>query len=242
MITTPRRAARQSVSLFAALGVGVALAACGHSGQDQPAASPSAQSLSAPATALAAPAADNDVSRIGNVKDDFPQGFTAESHPAKTLDQQDIDHSGINSFTGAQFDPAQCRSAIIPAYAQPSVGTNAAGVRGQGDQGNIYAVAMRLPQPVPSSPPPAGCDEVTMSGDPQASGTAEPVPAPNIAGVTTTGAELSTDDDDDPDYIYTAALDDHTTVVVMGNMDEQLNPRQYLSDLLVKSVAAVRGQ
>ncbi|EUA34312.1 hypothetical protein I552_5095 [Mycobacterium xenopi 3993] len=30
---------------------------------------------------------------------------------------------------------------------------------------------------------------------------------------------------DDPDYVFTAALDDQTSVVVMGSTDAQLNPQ-----------------
>jgi hypothetical protein len=81
-----------------------------------------------------------------------------------------------------------------------------------------------------------------MSGSPEAAGTAERVPGPNIDGVTTTGVKLSPTDAEDPDYIFTAALNDQTSVVVMGSTDAQLNPQQLLSDLLVKATSAVRSQ
>ncbi|BBU23431.1 DUF5642 family protein [Mycobacterium xenopi] len=223
-------------SLLAALGVSV-LAGCGHP----------AESRSSGASAVQPPAASParsayDISRVERVKDDLPPGFAGEAEPSKTLSQQDIASSGITAFTGAQVDPPQCRAVLIPPHVEPSVGTQAAGVRGQGDQGNIYVVAMRLPQPVRASQPPAGCDRVSVSGSPKASGTAERIPAPNIAGITTTGAKLSVDAADDPDYVFTAALDDQTSVVVMGSTDAQLNPQGLLSDLLVKATSAVRGQ
>ncbi|EUA34311.1 hypothetical protein I552_5094 [Mycobacterium xenopi 3993] len=94
-------------------------------------------------------------------------GLRGEAEPSKTLSQQDIASSGITAFTGAQVDPPQCRAVLIPPHVEPSVGTQAAGVRGQGDQGNIYVVAMRLPQPVRASQPPAGCDRVSVSGSPR---------------------------------------------------------------------------
>jgi hypothetical protein len=234
---------RQIASVLASFGVGVTLAACGHSEQSKSAgsSSPQAQPPSS-LTASAAASAAYDISRVDNVKNDFPSGFNADAHPAKTLNQQDIDSSGVIAFTKAQVDPAQCRSLIIPPYADPSVGTQAAGVQGLGDQGKIYVVALRLPQPVPASRPPAGCDHVSLSGSPQAAGTAESIPAPNIEGVTTTGVKLSPTDAEDPDYIFTAALNDQTSVVVMGSTDSQLNPQQLLSGLLVKATSAVRGQ
>jgi hypothetical protein len=240
---TPRRSTRRISCALTALGMGIALTACGQS-EHGPAASPPAQQQS-PSSSGAAPAVASpyDIARVDNVKDDFPPGFKAVPHPTKTLDQQDIDHSGVVAFTKATIDPPQCRSLIIPPYAEPTVGTHAAGTKADGDQGYIDVVAIRKDQPVPASPLPAGCDKVTMSGAPQASGTAERIPAPTIAGVTTTGVELSpADEDDDPDYIYTAALDSQTSVVVMGSTAEDLNPQQMLSDLLVKATAAVRGQ
>jgi hypothetical protein len=241
-MTSLRRTTRQIASLLVAFGVGVALAACGHSEQKSAgSSSPQAQAPSS-SGASAVPPAAYDISRVDNVQKDFPPGFNADPHPAKTLDQHDIDSSGVIGFTKAQVDPPQCRSLIVPPYADPSVGTQAAGVRGEGDQGQIDVVALRLPQAVPASPPPAGCDRFSLSGSPDAAGTAERIPAPQIDGATTIGVKLSPSDGDNPDYIFTAALNDQTSVVVMGGADTQLNPQQLLSDLLVKATSAVRGQ
>ena len=71
----------------------------------------------------------------------------------------------------------------------------------------------------------------------------ERIPAPDIAGATTTGARLTVaDPQEDPDYLYTAALDDRTSIVVMGSADTALDPQRLMADLLVKAVSAVRGQ
>lgn len=223
--------------------MGIALTACGQSGHG-PATSPSGQPQSPPSGGTG-PAASSpyDIARVDNVKGDFPPGFKAQPHPTKTLTQQDIDHSDVVAFTKAAVDPPQCRSVIIPPYAEPTVGTQAAGTKAEGDQGSIDVVALRKDQPTPSGALPAGCDKVTMSGAPQASGTAERIPAPTITGVTTTGVKLSFgDEDEDPDYIFTAALDNQTSVAVMGSTAEDLNPQQMLSDLVVKATAAVRGK
>jgi Domain of unknown function (DUF5642) len=243
VITSLRRMARGIASLLLAFGAGVTLAACGHSQDSKPTGSASAE-LQPPSSSRASAATPGayDLSRVDNVKNDFPPGFTTDAHPAKILDQHDIDSSGIIAFTKAHVDPPQCRSLIIPPYAEPSIGTEAAGVRGEGDQGKIYVVALRLPQPVPASPPPAGCDQVSLSGSPEAAGNAERIPAPKIDGLTTTGVKLNPTDAEDPGYIFTAALNDHTSVVVMGSADAQLNPQQLLSGLLGKATSAVRGQ
>lgn len=242
-MTFSRRTTRQVTSMLAALSVGVTLAACAQSAQRTPASFSAAGPQPSSATSAAAAAhTAYDISRVDNVKDDFPPGFPAQPQPSKTLSQQDIDSSGITAFTGAQVDPPQCRSVLIPPNAEPAVGAQAAGIRGEGDQGSIYVVALRLPRSAPASQPPAGCDRVTVSGSAQASGTAERIPAPSIAGATTTGAKLSVNAAEDPDYVFTAALDDRTSVIVMGSTDAQLNPQQLLSDLLVKAASAVRGQ
>lgn len=243
-MSSPQRTNTRIASIVGALGVGVTLAACGHSEQSKPTASSSAQPQPASSTTTSAtpPPSPYDISRVDNVKSDFPEGFNPDARPPKTLNQQDIDSSGVIAFTKAKIDPPQCRALIIPPYADPTVGTQAAGVRGQGDDGQIYVVALRLPKPVPATPLPAGCDKVSMSGAPNASGTAEGVPAPSIDGVTTTGAKMTPNNGEDPDYIFTAALDSTTSIVVMGSTNEDLEPQQSLSDLLVKATAAVRGQ
>lgn len=228
---------RRGVELLAALGAGVTLAGCGQSAEV-----PSAGSAATPQPAASA-APQYDISRVDAVKDDFPAGFTAQAHPAKTLGEQDIAGSGVAAFTDAQVDPPQCRSVVIPPYVDPKLGTDAAGVIAQGDQGNMYVVALKAPAPVAAGENPAGCDRVALSGSPQATGTVERIPAPDIAGATTTGARLTVaDPQEDPDYLYTAALDDRTSIVVMGSADTALDPQRLMADLLVKAVSAVRGQ
>lgn len=220
---------------LAALGVGATLAGCGHS--TEAASAGSVAPLPPPA------AASYDISRVDAVKDDFPAGFTAEAHPAKTLGEDDIAGSGVTAFTEAQVDPPQCRSVVIPPYADPKVGAQAAGVIAQGEQGNMYVIGLRSPEPVAVGNDPGGCDRISLSGSPQATGTVERIAAPDIAGATTTGARLRAGDPtEDPDYLYTAALDEQTSIVVMGSADEQLDPQRLMSDLLVKAVSAVRGQ
>ncbi|HEX7322388.1 MAG TPA: DUF5642 family protein [Mycobacterium sp.] len=233
---------RRTIPFLAALGVGVTLAGCGHSAEHEATSSTAAQSLSETGSTSAAPAATLDISRVDNVKGDFPAGFTTESESAKALTQADIDNSGVNSFTDAEINPPQCRSLLIPPGAQPTIGAQAAGVRGKSDQGNMFVVALTQPQPVQAAAPPSGCDKVSVAGGSDESGTAEPIPAPQIDGATTTGVKLTMGDDEDPDYIYTAALNDQTSVIAVGSAADDLNPQQTLSDLLVKAVAAVRGQ
>ena len=114
--------------------------------------------------------------------------------------------------------------------------------RAESDQGEIFVVAMNLPKPTPAAPLPAGCDHVGLSGSPEATGTAESVPAPQIDGATTSGVKLTPSDENAPsEYIFTAEIGDQTSIAVMGGTADELNPQQVLSDLLVKATNAVRG-
>lgn len=231
-------AARHGLVLLAALGVGATLAGCGASTEVAPAGSVVSQQPAAEPSP-----APYDISRVDAIKDDFPAGFTVQAHPAKTLGEQDIGGSAVAAFTDATVEPPQCRSVVIPPYVDPKAGTEAAGVIGQGDQGNMYVVALRSPNPIAAGDDPAGCNRISLSGSPEATGTVERIPAPAIAGATTTGVKLSVaDPEEDPDYLYTAALDDRTSIVVMGSAGDQLDPQRLMSDLLVKAVDAVRGQ
>ncbi|WP_343577503.1 DUF5642 family protein [Mycobacterium sp.] len=233
---TPPPAARHIAALLAAASVTAALTACSHTTQHTPPGSPSAapSSSSAPAGA--------DISRVDNVKNDFPPGFTVEVHPARTLNRHDLGSSDIDPFAGTTVDPPHCGPAIIPPNTTLSIGTQVAAVSGHADRGIIEVDALRLPKPIAPVPPPAGCDTVTLSGSPEVSGTAERVPAPTIDGVTTTAIKTTGAGQEDPEYLFTAALNDHTTVMVTGNTDAALNPQHVMSDLLVKAVLAVRGR
>lgn len=224
---------------MAALGVSVCLAACGHPANEEKAGSSAAQPSSS--SASTASPGSYDIARVNAVQTDFPQGFQVNPHQPKTLDQQDIDRSGVGALTHATFDPPQCLAAILPSYADPSPGTQAAGIDADGDHGSIDVVALLSPTPIPVSQPPAGCDHVSISASPEVTGTAESIPAPRIDGVTTTAMKL-TADSEDPEYIFTAALDEHTSIVVRGGADADVNPQQLMSDLLVKATAAVRGR
>ena len=222
----------QPLSRLAALGLITLSAACGGSHESQPSGIPSSSS----------PAKNYDISRIESVKDDVPAGFKTAPGPPTTLTQDDIDNARVIPFTKATYDPPQCRALVIPPYVEPTVGAQAAILEAEGDSGEFFVVAMRLPHPVSIAPPPAGCGHVTMSGSDESTGTAEPVPAPQIAGVTTTGLKLKPATDNTPGgYVFTAALDGQTSIAVMGGADAKLHPQQFLSDLLVKATAAVRG-
>jgi hypothetical protein len=223
-----------TLSRLTALGlIALSAGACAGSHGAQP---------SSPAPSSSSSAVQYDISRVNNVKSDVPAAFEAAPGTTTTLTQDDIDNARVIPFTKAVYSPPQCRALVIPPYVEPVVGAQAAILSAEGEHGEFFVVAMRLPHPVPVSPPPTGCGHVGMSGSEESTGTAETVPAPRITGVTTTGVRLKPATDTTPGgYVFTAALGDQTSVAVMGGADDALHPQQLLSDLLVKAVAAVRG-
>lgn len=231
-------------SFLAALSVGGLLVGCGHATETRRASVPttSSQAESSTAGSAAPPAASYDISHVGEVKNTFPPGFQVAAFPARPLSQQDIESSRLAAVAKGRIVPPKCRVVVIPPYAQPSVGTEAAGVSGGSEHGRIDVVALRSAKPVPAGEKPTGCGlGLTISGAPDIAGPAEQIQPPDIAGATTTGIKLNPEQMN-PEYIFTAALDDRTAVVVVGNTDAQLNPAQLMSDLLVKAAAAVRGR
>lgn len=236
MLTLSRRAARQIGSTLTALAlVATSASACGGSHESKPSAAQAGSSSSSSTEQY-------DISRVNNVKNDVPAAFKTAPSPPTTLTQDDIDNARIIPFTKATYDPPQCRALVIPSYVEPVVGAQAAILSAEGDRGEFFIVALRLPHPVSVSPPPAGCGHVAMSGSDESTGTAEAVPAPQIAGVTTTGLRLKPATDKSPGgYVFTAALSDQTSIAVLGGAEDDLHPQQLLSDLLVKATAAVRG-
>lgn len=227
MSTFPPAIIRSATSLLAAAGLGMGLLACSQSvAQDQ---------SKLPAEPLAAP----DISRVDAVARSFPPEFTVNAGLSKTLNRGDVERAGMDVLTRATLNPAHCLPMIVPTYANPTIGAEAAGVTASGELGGVQVTALRTPRAFSADATPAGCDRVVISGTP--SGIAERVPAPAIVGAATTGVRLIEDGQQAAHYIFTAAVDDQNVVVVRSSLDEQLHPQQFLSNLLVQATTAVRG-
>jgi hypothetical protein len=239
-VKSPVPGSGKFTSLLVAVAVTGLFAACGQHTGTTPANSPAVQPQPPPSSA--APPVAYDISRVDNVRNDFPPGFIVEAQTARTLSQADIESSRITAVTEGRIQPPDCRTVVMPSYAEPSVGADAAEVTAAGGHGSVDLDALRSPQPVPAAPKAEGCGlGMVVSGLPDVAGPAERIQAPSITGVATTGAKL-VPEKRNPVYIFTAALDDRTSVVVTGSTDAQLSPEKLMSELLVKATAAVRGQ
>ncbi|HEX7323435.1 MAG TPA: DUF5642 family protein [Mycobacterium sp.] len=235
MAYAPLRTANFS-PLLVTLGITGLLAGCGHAEQTKPG------HRTTPAdTPKTTPAVTYDLSRVDGIRGDFPPGFAVQANPAREMSQPDIDYPWVAALTQAHIAPPDCRSVVVPLTADPPAGTQAADVKGSGSQGNIHVAAVRSPKAVPVGQLPTGCDmEILVSGAPDVAGSVDHVRAPHIDGVPTSALKFNPEERN-PEYIFTATLDEQTSVIVMGSTDKALDPEQLMSDLLTKATAAVRG-
>jgi hypothetical protein len=233
LLHSAKRVAPLTFAVFVSVLVG-----CGDDDKGSKAVSTTSVAGSTSSVSVSAvPQGGYDISRIKSLKNSFPQGYTVEELPDMTLSKEDMKTlGGIMSET--TYDPPQCNQVAQPL---PAVGARTQGLSAKGEQ-KVSVVALLLDQPVPYTPPPAGCEHFTFTS-PLGKGTGDRITAPAIDGVdtfgitsrvTTTqaGGSESTDQ-----VMYFAHISDQVAVIVLGEKDSPL-----LQDLLVKGVNAARGR
>lgn len=200
-------------------------------------------SVSATTRAAAAePPEGYDISRIGAVQDSLPAGYDAIAIPAVTLSQEQLDAPGIGGLSSAPpatVDPPACAATLKPLGAV-GVGGQSQGFFATKGPGTVVVMAARAQHPFATQIDQPGCDHVTVDSPDGTNGTVDRIPAPDIPGVQTVGAQahitLSGAGSTTDEYTFTAALGDHTLAVVQGDTDPGL-----LRDILTKAVAALQG-
>ena len=178
-----------------------------------------------------------DPARINRIRGDLPPGYEAGAADGVPSP------AGFWGFRGAwTADPSQCAALI--ASGDPGA---ARGLSGSGPGGTLY-VGVVGGQPDPSRP--ADCDQWTMTNE-HSSAAVSLIPGPPIDGAQTVGmtAEIRTvvesgTETDSTTHTYTAYLGDQIVFVTLvtdpGAAAPPLAP-QFAADLLVASVAALRG-
>jgi Domain of unknown function (DUF5642) len=233
-----RSAPRVAVGFLVVTTLG--LPGCASGGQPHTSSSPSAKAQ--PAAVPTKPSGEYDISRIAQLANQFPPGYSVTPIPRRTLSQDEADNFGgqFKKF-GMTVDPPQCNAALKSVHVV--AGSQLQGLSATGPQ-DIAVIGAQSPQPKPSSPVIEGCDHIVLTAPGKETGTADILPGPAISGVTTNGMKMHLDITL-PDgasktmdlLMYMAALGDKTAVTVTGQSDTQL-----LEALLVKAVTAVRGQ
>ncbi len=189
-------------------------------------------------------AEDYDVGRISQVEDAMPEGFVPFPTDVRKLQHQLVPQVGTVVSYGKPFtvEPAQCRPLLKPVDAQ--AGADSAGFRADGIEKRSIGVGADMPIIVPAAIPTTGCDRMTYRVEDEThptSGTVERIAAPEIDGATTLALKITVDGFPDPDYAYTAIVDDRLYVDVQARLAPDYPAQPMLSDLLVQAVDAVRG-
>lgn len=197
-------------------------------------------------TSTSAEAADRiDVSRIADLEDDLPPGFIPGPTEPIKLRHELVDSVGTVVSYGKPFtvDPPQCRPLLKPVDGQ--AGADSMHIRGDDVEKRSIAVGAVVPVTLPAETPSAGCERMTYEVDHGAvptSGTVERIPAPTIEGATTIALKIQVNGFPDVEYSYGAILDGSAYVDVQARLAPNSQAATLLPDLLVKAVAAVRGQ
>lgn len=214
-----------------ALGIVVVALACGCSPTANTPAPPPASSAVAPGLSRVDPA------RINRIRGDLPPGYEAGAADGVASP------AGFWGFRGSwTADPTRCAALI--ATGEPAA---ARGLSGSGPGGTLY-IAVVGGQPDLSVP--ADCDQWTMTNE-HSSAAVSLTTGPHIDGAQTVGmtAEIGTvvesgAETDTMTHTYTAYLGDQVVFVTLvtdpGATAPPLAP-QFAADLLVASVAALRG-
>lgn len=178
-----------------------------------------------------------DPARINRIRGDLPPGYDAGAADGVPSP------AGFWGFRGAwTADPSHCAALI--ANGEPVA---ARGLSGSGPGGTLYVGVVRG-HPDPSRP--ADCDQWTMTNE-HSSAAVSMIPGPPIDGAQTVGmmADIRTvvesgTETDSTTHTYTAYLGDQFVFVTLitdpGAATPPLAP-QFAADLLVASVAALRG-
>jgi Domain of unknown function (DUF5642) len=226
-------------ALLTAVTAGVGLPGCGSDGQPRPAGSPASAPTSA--ASPAGPPAGYDISRIAQLANEFPPGYSVSPVGPITLSQEQADSFvGMVKKLGSTFEPRQC--AEVLKHPTALAGSTIQGFQASGPQ-QIMVAAAQTAQPVPSVVPPAECDHVTFNDPGKVQGTVDRLPPPAIDGATVVVVKVHVEATDSgisktlDQYQYQATLNDRTGVDVSGESDTHL-----LESLLGKAVMAVRGR
>jgi hypothetical protein len=186
-----------------------------------------------------------DLSRLAEVKDDFPPDFTPSPFEVAKLDPAYVDQVGAVVSYGKPFtvDPQQCRALLKPVDGRIGADTNGSRVDGPNKQS--IAVNADAPVTVPAEIPATNCDRMTFDVKNDAvrtRGTAERITAPIIDGAVTEALQIQIDGYPDAEYYYAAIVDNRLYVNVAARLNPSFDAQPLLPDLLVKAVAAVRGR
>jgi hypothetical protein len=143
-----RSVARVAVGLLVVTALG--LSGCTSGGQPHSSSSGTSSTKARPAAVPTNPPGEYDISRIDQLANQFPPGYSVTPIPRRTLTQEEADNFGdaFKKF-GMTFDPPQCNAALKSVHVV--AGSQLQGLNATGPQ-DIAVIAAQSPQPKPSPP------------------------------------------------------------------------------------------
>lgn len=185
-----------------------------------------------------------DLSRLSEVEDDMPTGFIPFPAELRKLPHVLVAGVGDVVANGKQFtvDPPHCAVLLKPVDGE--TGADMIGFRADGLEKRSIGVGADLPVTVPAEIPTTGCDRMSYAvpdDNYPYVGTAERIAAPDIDGAITMALKITMDGFPDPEYFYAAILDNRLFVDINARLSPDYPAQPLLPDLLVKAVAAIRG-
>ena len=190
-----------------------------------------------------------DITKISQVKSDFGPEFKVKDVPKAAIDPKVLSTHKLPP--GLKFDPPDCSSFVVGEDMPPGLQGNMAAVAAEGDGNRFIAMAVQTSEAVPFNDPGRNCQKVGFEGG-RVRGLIEVVQAPQIQGTRTLGVHrvLQTTVNGKPRsgelYNYTAHFGDYQVIITANPMLQPGKPAAAIDtnkarDLLVKSVAAIRG-
>jgi hypothetical protein len=194
-----------------------------------------------------APSAD--ITKISQVDSSFGPGYKVKDVPKTGIDPKVLSTHKLPP--GLTFDPPDCSSFVVGQDMPPGLQGNMAAVAAEGAGNRFIAIAMQTSEPVPFNDPGRNCRKVAFQGG-RVRGLIEVVDAPHIEGTRTLGVHrfLQTVVNGKPRagelYNYSAHFGDYQVIITVNPLLQPDQPAAPVDtnrarDLLVKSVAAVRG-
>ena len=190
-----------------------------------------------------------DITKISQVKSDFGPGYKVKDIPKTGIDPKVLSTHKLPP--GLTFDPPDCSSFVVGQDMPPGLQGNMVAVAAEGDGNRFIAMAVQTNEPVPFSDPGRNCKKVAFQGG-TIRGLIEVVDAPQIAGAHTVGVHrvlqstVQGKTRSGELYNYSAHFGDYQVIVTANPVLQPGKPATPIDtrrarDLLVKSVAAIRG-
>jgi hypothetical protein len=194
-------------------------------------------------------ASSADITKISQVKSVFGPEFKVKDVPKTGIDPKVLTTHKLPP--GLTFEPPNCSSFVIGQDMPAGLQGNMAAVSAEGDGNRFIAMAVQTNEAVPFSDPGRNCRKVAFEGG-QVSGIIEVVDTPHIEGTRTLGVHriLQTTVNGKPRsgelFNYSAHFGDYQVIITANSLLQAGKPAAPVDtnrarDLLVKSVAAVKG-